>query len=81
MPRFDDDDDQPDPEAAVFTLNLQRACEALLADLMRFEHVPAQAADRDKGPRLYPSPVRAVFSSPAQMCVDFGRPSEVDGRR
>jgi hypothetical protein len=78
MLRFDDDDDQPDPEAALFTLNLQRACDLLLEALLKDERQPANVdPDRDRYPRLFPTPFHlSAFPSPARMCADRGPPPE-----
>jgi hypothetical protein len=53
--RFDTDDDD---EQAVFTLNLRRSCDALLADLTQGERLPANMPDTnlDRYPRFFPTP-------------------------
>jgi hypothetical protein len=75
---FDDDDEQ-----AVFTLNLHRACETLLADFTQGERWPSNVdPDRDRYPRLFLAPVRAnMWGSPAALCADLAAPGEADGRR
>jgi hypothetical protein len=78
------DDDEPDPEAPLFTLNLQRACDLLLDALMQGERQPANVdPDRDRFPRLSPTPYHAnLLPSPAALCAARAAPPEADdGRR